>query len=309
MEFHERFPAGTRTAVAMGNFDGVHRGHRKIIDTLRDKAREIGAVSCAVTFDPHPQKVLRHKDVHLLTPFEERLRLLEQTGVDMTVRMEFTKELSLLPPERFIEEIMVRGAGMAAIVVGPRFGFGNKRSGNVDMLRSLGENLGFETVVLEPAMEGGTRVSSTAVRECVLGGSVDEASRMLGYRYYMRGVVVEGRKRGREIGFPTVNLQTNWEIMPAHGVYATVTTIEGTARPGITNLGNRPTFGGDETVCESHLFDTKGDFYGKQATVEFVQRVRDERKFASGTELAKQIGRDISEVRNILEKHGREQGL
>lgn len=305
MTFHETFPAGMKAAVALGNFDGVHRGHQKIISVLKDKALEHGVKSCAVTFYPHPQKVLKDRPVSLLMPFGERLRLLEKSGVDMTVKLEFSKELSLLSPERFIKDVMVDGAGMRAIVVGPRFGFGNRRRGDVGMLKTLGERFGFETVVLEPAMEGGERVSSTAIRELVLGGRMEEASRMLGYRYYIRGVVAPGEKRGREIGFPTVNLKTDWEILPKPGVYATLTAVEdGGGRPSITNVGSRPTFGGGATVTESHLLDTTGDFYGKQATVEFVERVRDEKKFSSGGELSRQIEKDVGRVRAILKNCG-----
>ncbi|MCY4046837.1 MAG: bifunctional riboflavin kinase/FAD synthetase [Candidatus Dadabacteria bacterium] len=310
MKFYETFPAGMKAAVALGNFDGVHRGHRKIISALKSKALEHGAQSCAVTFYPHPQKIVRDRSVRLLMPFGERLRLLEETGVDMAVKLEFTKELSLLSPERFIKEVMVDGAGMKAIVVGPRFGFGNRRRGDVEMLKTLGERFGFETVVIEPAMEGGGRVSSTAIREFVLGGRMEEASRMLGYRYHIRGVVAQGEKRGREIGFPTVNLQTDWEMLPKPGVYATLTAVEGAgSRPSISNVGSRPTFGGGATVIESHLLDTGGDFYGRQAVVEFVERVRDEKKFASGDELSRQIEKDIGRVRVILKNCGGGGGL
>lgn len=305
MIFHRTFPEGMKAAVALGNFDGVHRGHGKIITVLKRKALEHGVKSCAVTFYPHPQKVLKNRPVRLLMPFEERLRLLEKSGVDMTVKLEFTRELSLLPPERFIRDVMAGRAGMRAIVVGPRFGFGSRRRGDVGMLRALGEKFGFETVVLEPETVDGERVSSTAVREFVLGGRVKEAARMLGYRYYIRGVVAEGEKRGREIGFPTVNLETGWEVMPGPGVYATMTGVEGAGvRPSITNVGSRPTFGGGGTVIESHLLDTGGDFYGRRAVVEFVERVRDEKKFGSGAELSRQIEKDIGQVRGILKNCG-----
>ncbi|MGI9558403.1 MAG: bifunctional riboflavin kinase/FAD synthetase [Thermodesulfobacteriota bacterium] len=308
MRYFPAFPGGggLKTVCALGNFDGVHLGHKKIIAALKEKAALYGVESCAITFDPHPQKMLRNKNIHLLMPFEERLRRLEKSGVDITVRLEFSKELSLLSPERFIREIMVGKAGVAAMVVGPRFGFGNKREGNVEMLEELGKKFGFETVVLEPAMAGDTRVSSTRIRGLVLEGKTDEASRLLGYGYYVKGVVTEGEKRGREIGFPTVNLETEWEILPKPGVYATRTKVDGDVmRESITNIGNRPTFGGGGTVMESHLLDTSGDFYGRGATVEFVRRVRDERKFGSGSELASQIEKDIKRVRELLKTDGR----
>lgn len=235
-------------------------------------------------------------------PLEEQLALLEKSGVEVVVRLEFCESLSLMSPEQFIKEIMVEKAEMAAIVVGPRFGFGNKRRGNVDLLRELGEKFGFETIVLEPAMAGGERVSSSRIRELILAGSTDEASKLLGYRYYVKGIVNKGEKRGRELGFPTVNLKTEWEMLPKPGVYATVTEIEGRGRErSITNIGSRPTFGGGGKITESHLLDTKGDFYGKKATVEFVERVRDEKKFGSADELSRQIAKDIERVRTILE--------
>ncbi len=303
MEFLQNLSAGTglRTVCALGNFDGMHLGHRKIIATLKDEARRRGAKSCAVTFDPHPQKILRNKDIHLLVPFGERLKLLEKSGVDMAARLEFCKPLSLMSPERFIREVMVEKAGMKAMVVGPRFGFGSKRAGDVGTLKSLGEKFGFETVIIEPARVGSERVSSSAIREMILSGQTGAASLMLGYRYYVKGKVYSGEKRGREIGFPTVNLRTDWEILPKSGVYATTTTVGGQSRQSITNIGSRPTFGGGDTVVESHLLDTDGDFYGKPATIEFVERVRDEKKFASARELSAQIEKDIGRVRAVLE--------
>ena len=305
MEFFQDFSATAelKTVCAPGNFDGVHLGHGKIISALKDKAKQYGAKSCVLTFDPHPQKFLRNKAVHLLTPFEERLELLEKSGVEIAVRLEFCESFSLMPPERFIKAIMVEKAGMAAIVVGPRFGFGKNRRGNVDMLKSMGDKFGFETVVVEPARVGNTRVSSSRIRDLILDGRTEAASQLLGYRYYIKGVVDEGEKRGRKIGFPTVNLKTRWEILPKPGVYATLTGIEGCGgRKSITNIGRRPTFGGSETITESHLLDTCGDFYGKKATVEFVERVRDEKKFGSARELSRQIAKDIGRVRAIFEK-------
>lgn len=302
MRFLKDFSSLTdlKTVCALGNFDGVHLGHRKIISALKDKAKQYGAKSCAVTFDPHPQKFLRNKDAHLIIPFRERLNLLEKTGVEITVKLEFGKQLSLMTPEQFIREIMVEKAAMAAIVVGPRFGFGNKREGNVDLLKNLGAKFGFETVVAEPARAGNTPVSSSGIRDLILSGRPDAASELLGYRYYVKGTVDSGEKRGREIGFPTVNLKTDWEILPKPGVYATITAIDGKAGKSITNIGCRPTFGEHRTVTESHLLDTGGDFYGKTATVEFVKRVRDEKKFASARELSAQIAKDIERVRAIL---------
>jgi len=294
-----------KMACALGNFDGVHLGHRKIISALKDKAKQYGVKSCVITFEPHPQKFLGKKTAHLLMPFEERLKMLEKSGVETAVRLEFCKSLSQMSPESFIREIMVGKAGVKSMVVGPRFGFGRNRSGNVDILKSLGEKFGFETFVLEPARVGDERVSSSGIRNLVLEGRVAEASEFLGYRYYIGGVVDEGEKRGREIGFPTANLKTEWEILPKAGVYATFTRIQGEEpHKSITNIGIRPTFGGGKTVIESHLIDKKGDFYGKQATIEFVSRVRNEKKFASAAELSEQIAKDIERVDSIIEETG-----
>ncbi len=302
MEFFQDFSSSPdlKTVCALGNFDGVHLGHKKIISALKDKAEKHGLKSCVVTFDPHPQKVLKNKDIHLLLPFKERLKLLEKSGVEISVRLEFNKNLSLMSPERFIREIMVEKAGMEAMVVGPRFGFGNRREGNVEMLADLGEKFGFETFVLEPARVGDTRVSSSRIRELILSGRTDAASELLGYRYYVKGTVYKGEKRGREIGFPTINLKTEWEMLPRPGVYATITAVDGRTDKSITNIGRRPTFGGGKTVMESHLIDTGGDFYGKAATVEFIKRVRDEKKFGSARELSAQIAKDIEHVRAVL---------
>ena len=303
MEFLQNFSAAEKlkTVCALGNFDGVHLGHRKIISVLKDKAKHYGAKSCAVTFNPHPQKFMGNKTVRLLMPFEEKLRLLEKSGLDMCVSLEFCEDLALMSPESFIREIMVEKAGTKAMVVGPRFRFGNKRKGDVDILKNLGDRFGFETTVLEPARVGDTPVSSSGIRDLILEGRIETASALLGYDYYVKGFVDKGKKRGREIGFPTVNLKTDWEILPAPGVYATTTVIEGKSRKSITNIGRRPTFGEDSsTVTESHLLDTDGDFYGKAATLEFTKRIRDEKKFGSARELCAQIEKDIEQVRAIL---------
>ncbi len=303
MEFLKNFSTeeSLKTVCALGNFDGVHLGHQKVISALKDKAKHYGVKSCAVTFNPHPQKFMGNKTVRLLVPFEERLRLLEKSGLDICVSLEFCESLELMSPENFIREIMVEKAGIKSIVVGPRFRFGNKRKGDVGMLKNLGSRFGFETTVLEPARVGGTRVSSSRIRDLILEGRAEETSELLGYNYYVKGVVDKGKKRGREIGFPTVNLKTDWEILPAPGVYATTTVIDGKSGKSITNIGRRPTFGEDSlTVTESHLLDTDGDFYGKTATVEFVKKIRDEKKFGSARELCAQIEKDIERVRVIL---------
>lgn len=291
-------PVGFPTSAAIGNFDGVHLGHKAIIKRLRE---ELGQTkSCIITFDPHPQKVLAKKDIPLIMPFSERLERLEREGVDLLVRLSFTKDLSLLHAEEFVRRILVRSLNIKRIIVGPDFSFGYKRTGNFDLLRSMGKELGFETLKAEPVTIGDTIISSSNIRECLRNGSVKEASSMLGYRYYMKGRVVEGEKRGREIGFPTINLDTEWEFYPRTGVYATYVHLNDVIYKSITNIGYRPTFGKSELLIESHLFNFSGNIYNQHVKLEFVDRIRDERKFENVDALVSQIREDVKKVESVL---------
>jgi len=297
------------TSVAIGNFDGVHLGHRYVIDFLRKVSSAKFSKLCVVTFDPHPQKVLSRKEVVLIMPFREKIKLLENLGVDVTVCLSFTQKLSEMTAEDFVEKILVDLLRIKDIIVGPGFMFGNKRLGNTKLLSSLGEVYGYDTTVLQPKVMNNEKISSSLLRRYLLDGNVQTANRLLGYTFFIEGVVVAGEKRGRKIGFPTTNIRTDWELLPKPGVYATYAIIKGKRFKSITNIGYRPTFGESNLLVETYILDFSRDVYGAVIRVEFVKRLRDEKKFNSVNDLISKIKLDVKEVRDILEKNGEKHSL
>ena len=293
-------PLGFSTSAAIGNFDGVHLGHKEIINLLRKISSKKSSKSCVITFEPHPQKVLSRKDLVLIIQFEEKITLLEQLGVDVIVCLKFTRELSKLSAEDFVKEILVKILRIKDIVVGPDFMFGNDRSGNSELLASLGEIYGYNTKVLQPKIIDDEVISSSLIRRYISDGDIQGANKLLGYRYFVRGVITEGEKRGRQIGFPTTNIRTSQELLPKPGVYATFALVEGKCFQSITNIGYRPTFGDNKLVIETHIFDFSKDVYGINIKVEFVERLRDEKKFDHVDDLVSQITQDIKDVKDIL---------
>jgi len=293
-------PLGFSTSAAIGNFDGVHLGHREIIALLNKISSNASSKSCIITFEPHPQKVLSKKEISIIVPFEEKIKLLDEQGVDVTVCLKFTEELSRLSAEDFVKEILVRILRIKDIVVGPDFMFGKNRSGNADLLEKLGEIYGYDTKVLQPKVIGDEIISSSLIRKYISLGNIQRVNELLGYRYFIRGVVIEGEKRGRKIGFPTTNIKSSWELLPKTGVYATYATIRDERFQSITNIGYRPTFGENNLLIETHIFDFSEDVYGSEISIEFVERLRDEKKFGDVDELVSQIKLDIKDVKNIL---------
>ena len=295
-----KIPLEFSTVAAIGNFDGVHNGHKSIIKLLKNKAASNNLKSCIITFDPHPQKVLGKKDIALIHPLKERFKLLEEQEIDYIACFNFNDELSSLHAREFVKDILVKVLRIKCIIVGPDFMFGNNRSGNSDLLAEMGEEYNFETILVEPESVGNEIVSSSLIRKYIVNGEVDRVSKLLGYKYYLEGKIVEGEKRGRELGFPTINIDTDWELLPKFGVYASNTEVDGKTYQSITNIGYRPTFGEDKLLIETHIFDFSKDIYGKTAKVSFIGRLRDEKKFDSVEALISQIKLDIEKVREIL---------
>lgn len=279
--------------LALGNFDGLHRGHLKIIERVRRAAAEHGGTPMAMTFDPHPPRVLRpDKAPKLLMTKSQRLESLHSAGISCVAVVRFTRELSEWDPEMFIRTVLVDWLRVSEVWVGANFLFGHGRSGNFTVLRTLGQHYGFRADKIDPVRYKDFVVSSTRIRRLVSEGRVDEAGALLGHPYFIDGTVVAGRRRGREIGFPTANLETSNELIPPNGVYATTTTIDGVVHAGITNVGVRPTFGEGELTVETHLLNYSGDLYGRPVRLGFVQRVRDERQFPDVDALREQIEAD-----------------
>ncbi|MCC7418121.1 MAG: bifunctional riboflavin kinase/FAD synthetase [Acidobacteria bacterium] len=296
-------PARWRQPVlALGNFDGVHRGHQKILDRLRRTAGERGCTSVVMTFDPHPPRVVRpDKAPLLLMTKAQKLEALAAAGVQGAAIVRFTRELSLWEPERFVERVLVDWLRISEVWVGANFLFGHDRAGNFTLLRALGIRYAFKAEKIDPVRYKDFVVSSTRIRRLVGEGRVDEAGALLGHQYYIDGEVVRGDARGRTLGFPTANLCTPNELIPPRGVYATLATVSGVLRPSVTNIGVRPTVdrsGGE--IVETHLFDFDGDLYGSPLRVGFVQRLRDERAFESIDGLRAQIAADCARARTLF---------
>jgi len=288
--------------LALGNFDGVHRGHRKILDRLHRVASERGATSVVMTFDPHPPRVVRpDKAPPLLMTKSQKLEAIAQAGVQGAAIVRFTRELSQWDPETFVRTVLVDWLHVSEVWVGANFLFGHDRSGNFSMLRDLGGRYGFKAEKIDPVRYKDFVVSSTRVRRLVSEGRMDEAGALLGHEYVLDGTVMRGDQRGRTLGFPTANLCTDNELLPPHGVYATTARVGEAVYASITNIGTRPTVDqSGRTVIETHIFDLDKDLYGSTISVGFVQRLRDERAFESLDLLRAQIDSDCRRARVLF---------
>lgn len=280
--------------LALGNFDGLHRGHLKIVERVRRGAAEHGGTPMAMTFDPHPSRVVRpDKAPPLLMTKAQRLEALSRAGISAVAVVRFTPELSRWDPETFVRTVLVEWLRVSEVWVGANFLFGHDRSGNFSTLRTLGQRYGFRADKIDPVRYKEFVVSSTRIRRLVAEGRMDEAAALLGHQFSIDGVVVQGKRRGRELGFPTANLKTENELIPPNGVYATTATIDGIVHPSITNIGVRPTFGDTQTpIVESYVLEYSGDLYGQALRLGFVQRLRDERKFEDVDALRAQMEAD-----------------
>ena len=290
--------------LALGNFDGVHRGHRKILDRVQRVAHERGATSVVMTFDPHPPRVVRpDKAPALLMTKTQKLDAIAEAGVQGAAIVRFTPELSRWDPETFVRAVLVDWLHVSEVWVGANFLFGHDRAGNFSLLRTLGGRYGFRAEKIDPVRYKDFVVSSTRIRRLVGEGRVDEAGALLGHQYGLDGTVVMGDQRGRTIGFPTANLCTENELIPPHGVYATTTRIGEIVHPSVTNIGTRPTVDNSgRTTIETHIFNLDRDLYGTSVRVGFVQRLRDERAFESLELLRAQIDADCQRARVLFNR-------
>jgi riboflavin kinase/FMN adenylyltransferase len=315
-----RPPSWRAPVLALGNFDGLHRGHLKIIERIQRGAAERGGTSVVLTFDPHPPRILRpDKAPALLMTKAQKLDALARAGVHGAAVVRFTREMSQWEPETFVRAVLLDWLHVAEVWVGADFLFGRDRSGNFTLLRALGAQHGFRAEKIDPVRYKDFVVSSTRIRRLVAEGRVDEAGALLGHHYAIDGTVVEGDKRGREIGFPTANLATGNELVPPHGVYATTVTLDGRVHPSVTNIGQRPTFGDQlATTIETHIMaidsqrgeaaplaqakNMSFDLYGRALRLAFVQRLRDERKFPDLEALQEQIAADVRRATRLFDR-------
>jgi riboflavin kinase/FMN adenylyltransferase len=285
--------------LALGNFDGLHRGHLKIVERVVRRAAERSATPVILTFDPHPTRVVRPGTAPpLLMTMVQKIEALERAKVQGVAIVRFTPEIASWDPETFVRLVLVEWLRVAEVWVGANFVFGHDRSGNFSLLRLLGAKHGFRAEKIDPVRYKEFVVSSTRVRRLITEGRMDEAATLLGRHYLMDGTVVHGLQRGRLLGFPTANLESENELTPPNGVYATLATIDGIVYPSVTNIGVRPTFHlPSATVVETHLLDVERDLYGARMRVSFVQRIRDERTFDGVEALKSQIAADCNRAR------------
>ena len=294
-----------KAVVTIGNFDGVHKGHQAILHQVIEKAEAIGGTSVAVTFEPHPIRVLKKNgQPPLITLFEQKTELISQTGIDVLICIRFDETFAAITARQFVEDILVRRIGTRAIIIGEDYAFGRNREGNVEFLREYGKTLGFDVIVaqwISDTFHAGERISSTRVREVVTAGNVEEAWHLLGRYYQVRGRVVSGRNRGGKLlGFPTANIHLTDELCPKTGVYAVTVTCKSNKYKGVANIGYSPTFDDNIFTVEVHILDFNDDIYNEPIRVNFIRRIRDEAKFENIEALIHQITKDIEVGREIL---------
>jgi len=292
--------------LSIGNFDGVHRGHQAVLRHVVEQARTQDVDSLAMTFDPHPIKLLRPADApRLLTTLEQRLALIARTGIVTCLLVPFTHRLARMPAEDFVREVLVRRLAVREVYIGKNFRFGADRGGDVDLLTRMGDELGFKAASSPIVEYGGGVVSSTRVRRAVGEGRVEEAEGLLDRLVFIDGRVLEGKRLGRTLGFPTLNIEAENELQPDRGVYVTAVHIPSFNRtfPAVTNIGVRPTiYQNSMTTVESHLLDFTADVYRERVRLFFLERLREERTFDSTTQLMAQIRRDVTSSREFFEK-------
>jgi riboflavin kinase/FMN adenylyltransferase len=300
-EWSSHFGDGKPTAVSVGTFDGLHVGHQKILRSVRERARATGQRAAVVTFDPHPMRVL-HPDraPQMIQTLSQRLGGFEHVGLDAALVLRFDRALSLVPPEEFIERILVGGLRAGDILVGVNFRFGHRGAGDVRLLGKFGSRDGFGVEVVPPVEVGGQIVSSTAIRGAVACGDVAGAIPLLGRPFSLTGEIRAGAGRGRTILFPTLNLAPEQELLPKLGVYATESVVGGKRYSSVTNVGTRPTFNGVGVTVESHLFGFSESLAGGRMEVRFHTRIRDEQKFSGPDALRAQIALDIEGARKFF---------
>lgn len=289
-------PTVNGTVVTVGTFDGVHRGHLDVIRRLVDQAKERDLPSLLVSFDPHPLEVVNPAAAPpLLTTSDEKLEVIAETGVEYFALVPFTHDLAQYGAEEFVDRILRARFRMSELLIGYDHGFGHRRAGNVDVLKSMGAARGFRVDVVEPVSLGdGQHVSSTSIRRAVAGGDLERAAEGLGRPYSLAGVVIAGDSRGRQLGFATINISppSPRKLLPPEGVYAVMVQTPVGRFGGMMNLGPRPTFGDPERSIEAHLFDISADFYGMRVRIDFVEFLRETRRFADASELVRQLDRD-----------------
>ena len=287
--------------LTLGNFDGVHLGHQKIFKAVKEEARKIDGEAIVFTFDPHPLKVLApQRCPPFITPFKKKLMLVEMLGIDVIIVAIFGLGIANITPEAFVKQILVDKIGPKKILVGYNFYFGKDRKGNVKMLIRLGQEFGFEVKVIEALKVNDTPVSSSKIRELIQDGQMGQAAQLLGRNYRLMGKVIWGSGRGKDLGFPTANLEILNGLYPKTGVYAAKVIIGNKTYLGVADVGYNPTFGKNPLSVEVHILDFSRDIYGEEIQLIFYERIRDEKAFKSSESLVREMRNDIGVAKRIL---------
>ncbi|HUK30841.1 MAG TPA: bifunctional riboflavin kinase/FAD synthetase [Candidatus Acidoferrum sp.] len=290
-----------RTVVSVGNFDGLHLGHQRILRAIVERARRQGAIAAAITFDPHPMKVLRPENAPpLIMTLEDRLAGFERLGLDAALILTFDEALAQIPAAEFVKSVIVDSVRACCVLVGANFRYGHKQAGDVALLQELGRRNDFTVEIAPSAEVGGTVVSSTAIRRAVAEGRMEDAALLLGRPFALSGGVVGGEGRGGKVVVPTLNLKPNQELLPMMGVYVTETVVDGKSLPSVTNVGTRPTFDGNTLSVETFVLDSRIASVPGVIVVKFCKRLRDEMKFPSPDALRAQIQRDIEQAKQYF---------
>lgn len=300
-------PGGLKRGyVAIGNFDGVHRGHRAVLGAALARATKSAAPALALTFEPHPRTFFKpDAPVFRITPEEAKLRLLAANGLDGAVVLQFNRELASLTAEEFVAKILVGWLGIAGVAVGHDFHFGKQRQGTPEYLIEAGKRHGFEVEIVAPLKDGDAPVSSGKIREALIAGDIARARELLGHAWFVVGEVIHGEKRGRELGFPTANIRLDPFCQLRHAIYAVRVHIAGRSFDGVASYGRRPQFDNGAPLLETYVFDFEGDLYGQEMTVEFAAFLRAEAKFDGLDALIAQMNLDCEQARTILRQAGK----
>jgi riboflavin kinase/FMN adenylyltransferase len=287
--------------LTLGNFDGVHLGHQKIFKALKEEAQKIDGEAIVFTFDPHPLQVLDpQRCPPFITPFKKKLMLVEMLGIDVIIVATFDLGIANIMPQTFVRQILVDKIGAKKILVGYNYYFGKDRKGNVEMLIQLGKKFGFEVKVIGALKVNDTPVSSSKIRELIQGGQMGEAAQLLGRNYRLMGKVIWGSGRGKDLGFPTANLEILNGLYPKTGVYAVEVIMGNRTYPGVADVGYNPTFGKNPLSVEVHILDFSADIYGEEIQLVFYKRMRDEKTFVNSDSLVRQMKMDVDVARKIL---------
>ncbi len=292
----------TKAQITIGNFDGVHRGHREFLSIIKDDCKKSRSKFLVITFVPHPVQILKAQSGFLINTFSERRELLSECGVDYLFEIDFTRDFSTLGPQEFLEKFVFVFAGIEKLYLGHDFAFGANKSGNYNVAKDLCDKHSVHLVLQDEFQMGTDSISSSIVRSEITGGNMEKAQSLLGRKYFLSGRVIKGEGRGRQIGFPTANLGYDKElIVPQRGVYITQTTFKDLTYNSVTNIGFNPTFNsGTQINIETHLLDFSRDIYGEEVRVSFIKKLREEKKFSSVNDLINQIDQDVNSARTFF---------